>query len=128
MFSKNERPGGGKGIPSIIGTSMRVTGDLDSDGAVQIEGEIDGDVRCVEVTVGPNANVRGQIHAETANIHGNVNGEIRAQKVLLSATAHVTGDIVHEEVSIEAGAFVEGQLLRRDADQSKLNLVVGENA
>jgi len=85
-------------------------------------------VRCDEVAVGREATIRGQIHAETANIHGNVDGEICAQRVTLSSTARVVGDIVHEEVAIEAGAYVEGQLLRRDAKQSRLNLVVSDNA
>ncbi len=127
MFSKTDRPGGGKGIPSIIGTSMKVSGDLNSEGAVQVEGEIEGDIHCAEVTVGPEAHVRGHIHADTANVHGNVNGEIRARKVVLSATARVLGDIVHEELAIEAGAYVEGKMLRRDSEQSNLNLVVGDN-
>jgi len=108
MFSKNDRASGDRGIPSIIGTSMRVAGDLHSEGSVQIEGVIEGDVRCAEVTVGREATIRGQIHAETANIHGNVDGEICAQRVTLSSTARVVGDIVHEEVAIEAGAYVEG--------------------
>lgn len=128
MFSKNDRSSGEKGIPSIIGTSMRVSGNLHSEGAVQIEGVIEGDVLCAEVTVGRNATIRGHIQAETANIHGNVDGEIRAKSVVLSSTAHVVGDIIHEEVAIEAGAYVEGQLLRRDAEQSRLNLVVSDNA
>lgn len=128
MFSKNDRASDDRGIPSIIGTSMRVKGDLHSEGAVQIEGEIEGDVLCAEVTVGRSAKIRGQIHAETANIHGDVDGEIRARRVVLSSTAHVVGDIFHEEVAIEAGAYVEGQLLRRDAEQSRLNLVVSDNA
>ena len=125
MFSKTDRPGGG--IPSIIGSSMKVSGDLNSEGAVQIEGEIEGNIHCIEVTVGPNAQIRGHIYAETAKVHGNVNGEIRAQRVTLSSTARVMGDIVHEELAIEAGAYVEGQMLRRDSEQSKLNLVVGDN-
>ncbi len=126
MFSKNDRTAASGAIPSIIGTSMKVTGDLDSEGAVQIEGVVEGDVRCAEVTVGTGGHVLGQIQAETANINGTVTGEIQARRVVLSATARVTGDILHEELTIEAGGFVEGKMLRRDSDQSRLILVVGE--
>lgn len=128
MFSRNDRPGAGNAIPSIIGTSMKVSGDLDSEGAIQIEGTIHGDVRCAEVTVGRTANVLGNIEAEVANIHGTVNGEIRARSVIMSSTARVTGDVIHEELTIDAGAYIEGQMMRRDAEQSRLNLVVGDNA
>lgn len=128
MFSRNDRPGAGNAIPSIIGTSMKVSGDLDSEGAVQIEGTIHGDVRCAEVTVGRTANVLGNIEAEVANIHGTVNGEIRARSVIMSSSARVTGDVIHEELTIDAGAYIEGQMMRRDAEQSRLNLVVSDNA
>lgn len=127
MFSKNDRTGTGNAIPSIIGTSMKVTGDLDSEGSVQIEGTIEGDMRCAEITVGRDAHVRGQIFAELVHIHGAVTGDIRATKAVLSSSARVVGNIIHEELTIEAGAHVEGQMMRQDAEQARLNLVVGEN-
>jgi cytoskeletal protein CcmA (bactofilin family) len=127
MFSKTDRHGAGSKLPSIIGAGMSVTGNLVGDGVIQVEGAVTGDVHCHEVTVGRSAEVRGQIECEMASIHGTVVGEIRAERVTLSASARVTGDIVHEELSIEAGAYVEGQLLRRDAQQARLNLVVGES-
>ena len=128
MFSKTDRTGSGNTIPSIIGSSMKVSGDLESEGAVQIEGTVHGDMRCAEVTVGRDAHVQGHIYADVANIHGTVNGEIRATKAVLSSTARVVGNIIHEELSIESGANVEGQMMRRDAEQARLNLVVSETS
>jgi len=71
MFSRNDRTGAGSAIPSIIGSSMKVSGDLDSEGSVQIEGTIEGDMRCAEITVGRGAHVQGQIFAELVHVHGN---------------------------------------------------------
>jgi cytoskeletal protein CcmA (bactofilin family) len=79
------------------------------------------------VTVGRTANVLGNIESEVANIHGTVNGEIRTRSVIISSTARVTGDVILEELTIDAGAYIEGQMMRRDAEQSRLNLVVGDN-
>ena len=126
MFSKTDRPGTGNGVPSIISADMNVSGDLSGDGVMQIDGTVNGDVRCAEVTIGRGATVSGHVECDTVHVHGTVTGEIRARSVSLSASARVTGDILHEELSIEAGAYMEGQLLRRDAQQSRLNLVVGE--
>jgi len=128
MFSKTDRYGAGNGVPSIISADMNVSGNLSGDGAMQIDGTVNGDVRCAEVTIGRNAQVVGQVECDTVHVHGTVTGEIRARSVSLSASARVTGDIQHEELSIEAGAYMEGQLLRRDAQQSRLNLVVGEGS
>ena len=127
MFSRNDRNGPGKSLPSIIGSNLTVNGNLDGEAVIQIEGLVEGDVRCEELTIGREAHVRGQIDCDTVRVNGTVTGEIRGRCVSLSATARVVGDIVHEELSIEAGAYVEGQLLRRDAQQSRLNLVVGED-
>jgi cytoskeletal protein CcmA (bactofilin family) len=126
MFSKTERGASGSGVPSIISDDMSVSGNLTGDGAMQIDGTVEGDIRCAHLTLGKSAQVRGEIECDTVHVHGSVTGEIRARSVTLSATAHVTGDIQHEELSIEVGAYMEGQLLRRDATQSRLNLVVGE--
>lgn len=126
MFSRTDRHGAGNGVPSIISADMNVAGNLSGDGVMQIEGTVDGDVRCAEVTIGRSAHVVGQIECDTVHVHGTVTGEIHARSVSLSASARVTGDIQHEELSIEAGAYMEGKLLRRDAQQSRLNLVVGE--
>ena len=128
MFSKTDRPMAGNGVPSIISADMSVTGNLSGDGVMQIDGTVEGDIRCAELTLGKSAQVRGEIECDTVHVHGTITGEIRARSVTLSATARVTGDIQHEELSIEAGAYMEAQLLRRDATQSRLNLVVGENA
>lgn len=128
MFSKTDRHGVGNGVPSIISADMNVSGNLTGDGVMQIDGNVDGDVRCAEVTIGRGAEVRGQIECDAVHVHGTVTGEIRARSVSLSASAHVTGDILHEELAIEAGAFMEGQLLRRDSQQSRLNLVVSEGS
>ena len=106
---------------------MTVTGDIESEGVVQIEGRVVGDVKCAEVTVGRAAEVHGQIECSKVHVLGSVAGEIRGASVVLAASAHVSGDIVHEEVAIDAGAHVEGQLVRRDTQQARLNLVVGDN-
>ena len=127
MFSRTEHRGGAAGPPSIIGADMVVSGDIESAGSVQIEGRVTGDVRGVEVTVGRAAEIRGQIEGEKVEIHGTVTGGIHGASVVLTATARVSGDIVHERVSIEAGAHAQGQLLRRDAQQAHLDLVVGDN-
>lgn len=126
MFSRTERRPAAA-LPSIVSSDMTVTGDIESEGTVQVEGRVVGDVRCGEITVGRDAEIRGQIECEKIHVHGTVNGEIRGMRVHLAATAHVSGDIVHEQVSIDAGAHVEGKLVRRDTQQAKLNLVVGEN-
>ncbi len=96
-------------IPSIISTNLRIIGNLISEGDVQVDGVIEGDVRSRTLTVSEGATVNGQIHAETVRIRGNTLGRITANNVELGPTAKVVGDIVHTVISIESGAYLEGQ-------------------
>ncbi len=96
-------------VPSIISTNLRIVGNLISEGDVQVDGIIEGDVRSRTLTVSEGATVTGQIQAETVRIRGNTLGRIIAKNVELGPTAKVVGDIVHTVISIESGAYLEGQ-------------------
>jgi cytoskeletal protein CcmA (bactofilin family) len=114
MFTKpkanaaSDRAAGRRGPPSIVAADMRVLGNLESDGDVQIDGRVDGDLRIRSVTIGEGATVNGAVFGETIVVAGSVNGEIRGQSVMLSATAKVVGDIHHNSLAIDAGAFLQG--------------------
>ena len=101
-------------IPSIISSDLTVKGTLISTGDVQVDGRIEGDVRAVSLVIGESAIIQGDIYAEDAIIRGNVTGGIRARKVQLCATCHVEGTIIHEALSVEAGAFFEGNCRHSD--------------
>ena len=141
MFSKTakahaKRDGGeavGKpAAPSIISSDLRIVGDLHSDGEVHIDGALDGDIESRILLVGEGANVKGAIVADTVRVHGSITGQIKARSVHLSKTARMLGDIFHEELSIEKGAFLEGNLKRIDSTKTAtgqpLNLIVTDKS
>jgi cytoskeletal protein CcmA (bactofilin family) len=98
------------GIVSIIANGVKITGTIDADGAeLQVDGEIDGNVRGGSMTVGDTGMVKGDIVSESVTVHGRVEGSVRARKVMLARNAHVLGDIVHQSLSVEMGAVFEGQ-------------------
>jgi cytoskeletal protein CcmA (bactofilin family) len=113
MFSKNKKPSTVAApppapAPSIVSADMRVVGDISSQGEVQIDGTVEGDVRAKSVLIGESADIKGEVLADLVQIHGHVNGLIKSRSVHLARTAHVVGDILHESMSIENGAFLEG--------------------
>jgi cytoskeletal protein CcmA (bactofilin family) len=131
MFSRGKKPepghdlpalpanSGGKraarSAPSIISSDMIIVGTLTSTGDIQIDGKVEGDIRSGSLTIGEKANIEGEIVAEEVTIRGRVHGTIRARKVQLAGTCHVEGVILHEALSVEVGAFFEGQC-RHSAD------------
>ena len=139
MFSKNRKsaakspqsaPPPRSTPPSLISDVLTIAGDLDGEGEVQIDGTVNGDIRCNVLLVGESAKIKGEIIADSVRVHGTVNGQIQARTVSLARTARVVGNILHENLSIEQGAFLEGHCKRIDTQKegtdSPINLMVKE--
>jgi cytoskeletal protein CcmA (bactofilin family) len=90
--------------PSIISADLKIIGNMQSNGDIQIDGQVDGDVQSKSLTVGESAQVNGTIACERVRVCGSVSGEIKADSVVLARSAKVDGDIVHKTLEIEAGA------------------------
>lgn len=101
-------------VPSVISAELIVKGTLISAGDVQVEGKIDGDIRAAGLVIGEKAIIVGDIYAEEAVVRGRIEGSIRARKVQLCATCHVEGNVLHESLSVESGAFFEGNCRHTD--------------
>jgi cytoskeletal protein CcmA (bactofilin family) len=109
-------------VPSIISADLTVTGTLVSNGDIQIDGVVEGDVRSIGLVIGEKAEIHGEILAEDITVRGRVMGRIRARKVQLASTSHVEGDILHEAFAVEAGAFFEGNCRHSDNPLGDENL------
>ena len=95
-------------LPSIIAAELRIIGTVASDGVVHVEGRVDGDIRCAELTIGAEGRIHGQVSAKVVHVLGTVDGGIRAKKVLIAAGARVSGEVIHERLTVEHGAIVDG--------------------
>ncbi len=102
------------GMPSIISSDLRVVGNLESAGDIQVDGTIEGDINSRNVTISEGAHIEGAIFADTAYLSGSVKGQVKAPTVKIAKTAKVIGDIIHESLSIEAGAYLEGNYRRME--------------
>ena len=111
--------GGGS---SVIGPDLVITGNLQSNGDVEIDGEIQGDVQATRITVGDKARITGTLMAEDVVVRGTVMGAIKGARVILQAASRVEGDVYHKSLSIEEGAYFEGKSRRSE------NLANGEDA
>ena len=102
-------PGSSKGTaPSLLSSDLTITGNLESEGDMQIDGTIDGDIKSFTLTVSESGVIRGTIDAEEVTIAGSVTGQIKARHVILVKGAKVIADLIQDRLSIEPGAFFEG--------------------
>ena len=93
---------------SVISKALKITGQLESTENIQIDGEIEGDVRGVHVKVGQNAKVKGSVYGDEVELSGTVDGKIEAKKVVLTSSAHMSGDVIHQDITIHSGAYIAG--------------------
>lgn len=101
--------------PSILSADLTITGSISSDGEVQLDGVVEGDVRAGSLSIGEEATVKGEVVAESVVVRGRVEGSVRARQVQLAATARIEGDIVHATLAVESGAYFDGHC-RRSSD------------
>lgn len=99
--------------PSIISEDVRLTGSLISQGEVQLDGRIDGDVKVSHLVIGTTGTVEGSVVADSVIVKGKIIGSLNASKVTIEQTAEVHGDVYQDTLSIEAGAVIEGNLKQR---------------
>jgi cytoskeletal protein CcmA (bactofilin family) len=99
---------------SILSSDLQIKGNLRTTGDIQIEGQVEGDIRAHLLTVGEGATVKGELVADDVVINGRIVGRVRGLKVRLTSTARVEGDIIHKTIAIESGAHFEGSVQRQD--------------
>ncbi len=107
------------GAPSIIGSDVKIVGNLTAAGELQLDGIVEGDVKCGALTMGEHGQVAGSVTADTIVVRGRVEGKIRARSVRLEKTSRISGDVWHETLSIEAGAHIDGKFVHAEGGNRK---------
>ena len=105
---------------SIIGTGMRVVGDIMAEGVVKVEGVVVGTVRAGrQVLVAKGGEVEGDIITREAIVGGEVRGSIQAQdRVEVQATSVVFGDITTRRLLVQEGGELNGVLRMAEATET----------
>lgn len=117
MFGKKKKTNSAypknNNAPSIISQDVCLTGVLTSQGEVQLDGRIDGDIKAQHLVIGSSGVVEGEVDAQSVVIIGKVIGSINAKEVKVQSGAQIHGDIFHDTLTIDAGAIIEGNLKHR---------------
>ena len=95
-----------------IGAHTSIVGALHFDGNIQLEGAVQGEVRCNSLTISECGRVDGLIVADAVTVAGEVDGSIYANTIVLRSTCEVEGEINHSELNLEPGCYFEGKSRR----------------
>jgi len=118
---------------NIIGAGTVISGDIQSEGDIRIDGTLKGNlVTRGKVVVGPTGFINGEINCRNADFSGKTEGKVVVSELLsLKSTAKVKGDIHTAKLSIEPNAVfsgtcnMSGDMNRPAAD--KVPLIVTNN-
>ena len=99
------------GLVGYLYKGSRVSGQLSFQGAVRIEGTVDGEIHCQgALTIGESAEVRAKISGQIVVIQGKVEGNVTAkERVELLAPARLIGNLNAPRVVIAEGVVFEGE-------------------
>ena len=111
--AKPAEPGSADQV-STISRGVTVVGKILGEGTLNVFGQVEGELRALNVLINEGARVEGDVVAEDLTIGGQVKGAIHASRVKLNSTAVVEGDIFHRSLSIEENARFEGSSKRED--------------
>jgi cytoskeletal protein CcmA (bactofilin family) len=117
---------------SVIGVGILVTGNIEAEVDLQIEGRIVGDVRCATLILGERSSVSGSVFAQRVRVSGTVEGSVETVDLAIEAGAKVKGDVTYSRLRIANGGIIEGTMVHKpltDEQLAELNRlrVVGES-
>lgn len=115
-------------VPSLLSSDLIITGDIKTDGEVQIDGRLDGNVNAGKVTIGEQGAVNGKIVGGHVQIRGKVTGKIDAMSIELTESANVQADLVQDKLVIANGAFFDGKCTRKSSAPTPIKAATQKTA
>jgi cytoskeletal protein CcmA (bactofilin family) len=109
---------------TVVGPSVKIQGDLNSEGNIKIDGQVTGKVKTTQnVFVGDSAHIAADIIAGTCTVAGEVQGNLKiTSNLILLGTARVTGDITCAVLRVEDGAVYTGKCNMTGSEKTGKNL------
>ncbi|MFE3839461.1 bactofilin family protein [Pseudogemmobacter sonorensis] len=101
-------PGSNAG-KSVLGTDLKITGEIVTSGAVEILGEVDGNIAADALTVGHEGRVSGAVRATNVEVRGRLDGRVDSESFTMRSTSQVLADVSYTSLVIESGAQIEGR-------------------
>jgi len=108
---------------SLIARGTTVRGDLRFNGALHLDGQIEGTVigegENAVFTLSEHGRVTGEIHVPQAVINGHVTGDVHVSvRLELAPQARIDGDLRYHTLEMAAGAQVNGRISRQAAEEA----------
>lgn len=118
--TKGARGANGETTLSIVSAGTTVSGDIECNGILKIEGRVDGSVRRArQVMLAKEGAVHGDVSAQEVVVGGVIDGNVTASDRLeLQTTAVVNGEISTRSIIVMEGARINGGVKMTESGRS----------
>jgi len=95
---------------NLIGTGTEITGDINSNGDIRVDGALNGNLKTSgKLVIGETGKIKGEIVCKNSEVLGTIEGKITVSELLsLKASSRIEGDIITKKLAIEPGARFTG--------------------
>ena len=95
---------------SIIGEGIELSGEINTEGNIHIDGSMSGVIRANEVIIGPNGSFDGEIIADILIINGTIKGKFVIKNLHVKSEGLLQGRAKYEILVVESGGKIQGEL------------------
>lgn len=109
-------------MDTLIGRQTEVLGDIRFSGGLHVDGKVKGKViadganKGASISVSESGTIEGDVRVPNVMLNGRVTGDVHAtERIHLASRAKVNGNVYYKVIEMEAGAEINGQLVRENA-------------
>jgi type II secretory pathway predicted ATPase ExeA/cytoskeletal protein CcmA (bactofilin family) len=95
------------GVESIITEQMTISGSVECQGRVVVEGVLEGSFAGVELCIGATGRISGEIRANSIDCAGHMEGSVVTEALVLRSSARHIGTVETSRLSVEQGAVLD---------------------
>lgn len=104
-------------LNTIIGKDILVTGNIEAEVDLHIDGRVQGDVRCATLILGERGSVVGNVFAGRIRVSGIIEGGIETTDLAIESTACVTGDVTYSRLRVASGGILAGNMTHKPLEE-----------
>ena len=112
----------GSGKTSIIGTGITITGDINTDADMRIDGKLIGTINSTaKVVIGSSGFIEGNVNAFQSEVTGKVTGSLSIKDLLnLKDKAEIKGDITAGKIMMEPTVTFNGKCVMNASSSTQV--------
>ncbi|HFC30285.1 MAG TPA: polymer-forming cytoskeletal protein [Oceanospirillales bacterium] len=108
-------------LDTLLGQNTKLNGDISFNGVFHLDGTVSGSLVGTQnddiLTISETGVVEGKIVVANIVINGTVKGDITSVgKIEVASKANIEGNVYYNNIEMEAGSKINGQLIYQDKD------------